>query len=120
MAADINCRQKGIKMRGMNARTTHYFRGENPDREFVQEKVTVIGNIVHITGPNGNLLIENGNRIATSRIVRPKPAPEIDLRYKVTGWDHKMNTVNKVVDSMKEALDLAENMLHARIKPKRR
>lgn len=102
-------------MRGMTARTTYWHKSENPDREFSHERVVVNGNEVLLTGPSGTIVVKNGDRIKTARIIRPIPEPT--LQFRVRGWDKRTNTVNKLVDTMDEALDLAADMLHAKIRP---
>ena len=53
-------------MQGMSGRTTYWFNGENYDRTLKKEQVKVVREGVLIDGT----LITNGNRIASSRIIR--------------------------------------------------
>lgn len=100
-------------MRGMTARTTYWAKGE---KGIATDKVILDGKAVILKTPSGNLRIENGNRIATARLVRPKPV-EPATPIKVTGWDKKMNNVRTICANMDEALELASGMLHAKLRP---
>lgn len=100
-------------MRGMTARTMYWIKGE---KGIATDKVILDGKAVILETPSGNLRIENGNRIATARLVRPKPV-EPATQIKVTGWDKKMNNVRTVCANMDEALELASGMLHAKLRP---
>ena len=100
-------------MRGMTARTTYWVKGE---KEITHDKVILDGKAVILETPSGNLRIENGNRIATARLVRPKPIEPV-TPIKVTGWDRQMNNVRTMCANMDEALELASGMLHAKLRP---
>lgn len=103
-------------MKGMTQRTTYWAKGENPEKGFSTDKVILEGKAVILETPSGTLRIENGNRIASARIIRQKPA-EPQTPIKVTGWDRQMNNVRTVCSNMDEAMDLACTLLHAKLRP---
>ena len=103
-------------MKGMTTRVTYWAKSECLEKGFSTERVILDGKAVILETPTGNLRIENGNRISTAKLIRPKPV-ENTMAVKVTGWDKRMNTVSVVCKDMDEALELACGMLHARLRP---
>lgn len=84
-------------MKGMSTRTTYFFKGNNYE-------------------PEPLIILKNGNRLATAKIVRPMTDQYV---YVVTGWDMQMNTVKEKVNSMSEAIELSLTLLGgtAKIRP---